>query len=97
MSGYMMFGQTLKCHTVAPTAVHAQLFKHANRKMQKKPWRKMAAERHNRERSNEEEAEREAALIRKDARRRKRIEQLGLNYDYPPLMAQRVSKKVKFR
>lgn len=96
MNGYMMFGQTLKCHTVAPAAVHAQLFKHANRKMQNKPWRRIAAERHNRDRTHDEEAAREAALLRRDARRRRRIAELGLGYEYEPLQRRKAAKIVKF-
>ena len=96
MNGYMMFGHTLRCHTIAPSDVHAQLFKHANRKMKAKPWRTIAAERHNRERTPDEAAAREAALVRRDARRQKRISELGLAYDYPALQKRKVAKKIKF-
>ena len=94
MNGYMMFGHTLQCHTVPPERVHADLFKHA--KMRVKPWRKIAAERHNRERTEEEERTRDAALIAKDQRRRERIKAAGINYEYEPLQPRAVRMKKTF-
>ena len=85
MNGYMMLSHTLRCHTIAPEDVHAEMFKHANRKMRKKPWLKMAAERHNRERSVLEERRREASLLRKDKQRHERIQKAGIEYDYERL------------
>jgi nucleolar protein 15 len=96
MNGYMMFGQTLRCHTISPQDVHSETFKHANRKMHKKPWLKLAAERHNKERTPQEEQAREDRLLQKDAKRRKRIQDLGIDYDYEPLQPRKQAVKLKF-
>jgi nucleolar protein 15 len=96
MNGYMMFGHTLRCHPIAPADVNASMFKHANRKMRRKPWLKIAAERHNRERSAAEEQRRENVLVNKDARRRAKIQQAGIEYDYDVLKPRKVAAKSTF-
>lgn len=85
MNGYMMYGQTLQCHVVPPADLHPETFRNAHRKMRRKPWLKMAAERHNRERSAEEEAKREARLLQADEARRRKIAAAGIEYTYEPL------------
>ena len=96
MDGYMMFGQTLRCHTVAPADVHAATFRHANRKMRRKPWLEIAAERHNAERTPQQERAREAKLLRKDARRKRRLAEVGIDYEYEPLQRSRQAVKTTF-
>lgn len=78
--------------------MHPQLFKGANRKFKKVPWKKIEAERVNKERTPEQAARRVAALIRKDRARRAKIAAAGIDYEYEPLEAQQPAKpkKVKF-
>lgn len=85
MDGYMMFGQTLQCHVVPPGRLHPQLFKNAHRRMRRKPWLKMAAEQHNKERTAAEEAKREQRLVQADKKRRQRITDAGIDYSYEAL------------
>lgn len=87
MNGYMLFGQTIKCHLVKPSEVHSALFKNANKRMKRKPWAKIEAERHNKERSPEEAQRRLARLIKKDGVRKKAIAAKGIEYEYEPLAA----------
>lgn len=62
------------------------------------PWRKIAAERVNKERTPEEAARRVAALLKRDKQRQKRIAAAGIDYQYEPLAAQQQqkAKKIKF-
>jgi hypothetical protein len=62
------------------------------------PWRKIAAQRVNKERTPAEAARRVAALVRKDRGRAARIAAAGIDYEYEPLAAQRPpkAKKIKF-
>jgi nucleolar protein 15 len=62
------------------------------------PWKKLDAERVNKERTPEEVARRTAALIKKDKSRRRRIAAAGIEYDYEPLSEQQPPKpkKTKF-
>lgn len=59
------------------------------------PWKKIEAERVNKDRTPEEAAARTAALIRKDKARAKRIAAAGIEYEYEPLEAQRPRKAQK--
>jgi nucleolar protein 15 len=59
------------------------------------PWKKIEAERVNKDRTPEEAAARTAALIRKDRARAKRIAAAGIDYEYEPLEAQRPQKARK--
>ncbi|KAF6257365.1 RNA-binding domain-containing protein [Scenedesmus sp. NREL 46B-D3] len=95
MDGYFMFKQKLSCRVLKQSEVHPQLFKGANRKFKKVPWKKIEAERVNKDRTPEEAAARTAALIRKDRSRAKRIAAAGIEYEYEPLEAQRPRKARK--
>lgn len=90
--------QKLTCRVLKADEVHPQLFKGANRKFKKVPWRKIEAERVNKERTPEEAAKRVASLIKKDKARQKRIAAAGIAYEYEPLAAQQAvkPKKTKF-
>lgn len=98
MDGYFLFKQRLSCRVLRAEEVHPQLFKGANRKFKKVPWRKIAAERVNKERTPEEAARRVAALLKRDKQRQKRIAAAGIDYQYEPLAAQQQqkAKKIKF-
>ncbi|KAK9823917.1 hypothetical protein WJX72_006347 [[Myrmecia] bisecta] len=85
MDGYIMFTQKLQCRVMRESEVHANLFKGANRKFKAIPWQKIEAERHNKERTIEEEAQRTARAIKRDQQRQKRIRDAGLDYEYTPL------------
>lgn len=95
MDGYFMFKQRLACRVLKADEVHPQLFKGANRKFKKVPWRKIAAERVNKERTPAEAARRVAALLRKDRARAAAIAAAGIDYSYAPLAAQRPAKAKK--
>ena len=55
MNGYMMFTQKLDCHVMPAAEVHVDLFKGANRKFKSIPWRQMEVQRHNRDRTVEQQ------------------------------------------
>lgn len=55
MDGYFLFKQKLVCHLLTPQDQHAKLFKGANKKFAKIPWQKIEAERHNKDKSAEEQ------------------------------------------
>lgn len=98
MDGYMMFGQTIKCHVLKGSEVHPDLFKNAKRKMKRKPWQKIEAERHNKDRTPDEQRKRVDRLIKKDTKRAARIKATGIEYDYESLaqVLPAASKKTTF-
>lgn len=87
MDGHFMFAQRLSVRCLRRAEVHPELFKGANRKFKQVPWRKIEAERHNRDRTPREHAARVAALLRKDRKRAAAIAAAGIDYEYEGLAA----------
>lgn len=59
------------------------------------PWRKIEAQRHNKDRSPAEHARRVAALLRRDRRRAAKIAAAGIEYEYEGLAAALPAKATK--
>ena len=83
MDNYLLFESVLKVRLMAPEECHAELWKGANRKFKKVPWRTNARETHDRERDERGEAKRAAGLLRNERKRRKAIAAAGIEYDFP--------------
>ncbi|KAI8463951.1 MAG: hypothetical protein J3K34DRAFT_442052 [Monoraphidium minutum] len=98
MDGHFMFAQRLSVRCLKRGEVRPDLFKGANRKFKQVPWRKIEAERHNKERTPQEHARRVASLLRRDRKRRDRIAEAGIDYEYDGLAAALPgkAKKIKF-
>ncbi|PSC72382.1 putative inositol transporter 2 [Micractinium conductrix] len=98
MDGYMLATQKLSARVLPASEVHPQLFKGANRVFKKMPWAKIERERHNRDLTAAEAEKRQRQAVERDERRRRRITQAGIDYDYQSLEAAlpRRSKKTKF-
>eukprot|EP00892_Ulva_mutabilis_P006766 jgi/Ulvmu1/4461/UM002_0186.1 len=94
MNGYMMFGQKLQCQVVPVDKQHAALFKGANRKMQRKPLHSMEAQRHNKQRTPEEQEARVQRLQNRSAKRQRAIHASGIEYDAPLVQPNKAQKKV---
>lgn len=92
MNGYMMFGHTLKCSLVPIEQQHPQLFKGAGRKMRKKPWLQMEADRHNMQRTPEAQQKRLGRLGARSKRRNSKIREAGIDYDGPDMQVTRPRK-----
>ena len=82
INGYMMFGQVLKCDVVNKTEIHPDLFKGCKKKFRKIPWRKIAAEFHDKQLSSSEIETRTKRLIRGENKRRKKIAEAGIDYEF---------------
>ena len=82
MDGYILTGKTLKCSIVPPENVHPEMFAGANKKLKRIPWQKMDKDRHNKVRTEEETKQRVARLVKADGKRRKRLQDLGIEYDF---------------
>jgi nucleolar protein 15 len=83
MNGYLLFESVLKVRTMTEAECHPEMWKGANRKFKQVPWQKKAADQHDRERSADEQKARSAALLRGERRRRKKIADAGIEYDFP--------------
>ncbi|GAB4816007.1 hypothetical protein N2152v2_003053 [Parachlorella kessleri] len=87
MDGYLFFGQKLVSRLLKPEECHEDLFKGANRVFTKVPWKKIEMERHNKERTPQEERLRVNKSIKKDRQRQQKIKEAGIDYKYEGLQA----------
>jgi nucleolar protein 15 len=94
MDGYMMFGRSLKCSLVPIERQHPRLFKGAGRKMQKKPWLEMEADRHNMQRTPEAQQKRLSRLAARSKRRSSKIREAGIDYEGPEVQVPKPQKMV---
>eukprot|EP01116_Phalansterium_solitarium_P014878 TRINITY_DN32778_c0_g1_i1.p1 TRINITY_DN32778_c0_g1~~TRINITY_DN32778_c0_g1_i1.p1 ORF type:complete len:271 (+),score=52.95 TRINITY_DN32778_c0_g1_i1:95-907(+) len=92
MDGYLLFGHKLVCHTVPKKEIHPGIFKNANKKFVKIPWKKIDRLQHNKEKEPEQAAKTAERLVQKEKRTRSKIAALGIDYDFPGYAGQRVTR-----
>ena len=83
MDGYLLFESIMKVKLMTPDECHPELWKGANRKFKTVPWQKKAAEKHDRALTEAETEKKNAALVKKERARRRKIEAAGIEYDFP--------------
>lgn len=93
MNGYRLFDHTLSCHLVPPHAVHERLFIGASKTFKPLPWAAIARNKHNAEKSYEQTLALNKRLVKKEQLKRKALEALGIDYDFPGYAAQVPAKK----
>jgi len=81
MDGYLMFGRRLAVQVVGPGELHAETFKNANRKFRVVPWGALEKKRREKEKTPDKVARLVEKRKRIWARRMKRIESLGIDYE----------------
>lgn len=82
MNGYHFFGQKLEVKVMQKADVHPEIFKGANRTFKRIPWREIEVKRHNKERTEEEEAKRKRRVGQAARKRAKKIAAAGIEYSY---------------
>lgn len=93
MNEYRLFDHTLSCHLVPPHAVHERMFVGANKTFKPLPWKSIARNQHNAEKSYEHALAQNKRLVKKENLKRKALEALGIQYDFPGYAAQVPAKK----
>ncbi|KAF9168046.1 MKI67 FHA domain-interacting nucleolar phosphoprotein [Actinomortierella ambigua] len=94
MNNYLLFGHQLKCKALAKNQIHPSLFEGANRKFKPVPWKKIAREKHNAEKTPEQVKQINRKLLQKESAKRAKLQELGIDYDFPGYKAQ-VKEKPK--
>ena len=82
MDQYLLFGHKLTCSVLKEEDVHKDLFKGAGKQFKKVPWRDIARERQNAPRDEEQVAKIRTRLVKQDAKKRKKLAELGIEYDF---------------
>jgi len=84
MNNYIMFGRTLKCSVLPPDRVHPNMFKNTwKRPRNPQHFVKLNQERYNAKRTPEQQEKRMQSLVNNENKKRKRLDELGINYDFP--------------
>jgi len=73
----------LVCEVIAPEKVHPKMFKGANKMYHPAPTRKIAKEKHNKPMTEERQQKTSKRLVSKETKKRKRLAELGVEYDFP--------------
>ncbi|KAL2249335.1 UNVERIFIED_CONTAM: putative RNA-binding protein.05c [Sesamum indicum] len=98
MDNYLMYEHLLQVRVVPPAQVHPKLWKGVNRWYQPLDWVQIERKRHDKERTLEQQQKLVAGIMRRDQKRRKRIEAAGIHYECPEIVGciQPTPKKIKF-
>ncbi|XP_031552845.1 MKI67 FHA domain-interacting nucleolar phosphoprotein-like [Actinia tenebrosa] len=83
MDNYMMFGRLLKCKVISPDKIHPRLWEGSNRKFRHVSRNEIAIKKQNKERNQKEHAANVKNILKKESRKRKKLEKLGIAYDFP--------------
>ena len=82
MNNYLMFNRVLKCQFLPADSVHPDTFKNAHRAFHTIDWRKFEQRRHNKPRSEDQQAKLVGKLRAKDAKKREKLAALGIDYEF---------------
>lgn len=98
MHNYLMFEHMLQVHLVPPERVHPKVWKGVSRRYKPLDWVKIERKRHDKERTLEEQKKLVEGILKRDQKRRKRIEAAGIDYECPEFVgsAQPAPKKIRF-
>ncbi|ONK62800.1 uncharacterized protein A4U43_C07F8270 [Asparagus officinalis] len=98
INGYLLFEHNLQVKLMPPERVHPKLWVGANRKFSPLNSREIERKRHNKERTLAEHQKMVKGILKRDEKRRKRIEAAGIDYECPELVGEKqpAPKKIKF-
>ncbi|KZT73049.1 hypothetical protein DAEQUDRAFT_704041 [Daedalea quercina L-15889] len=82
MDNYLLMGHILTCKVIPKGEVHPELWIGANRKWRVVPRDRIARVQHNKPRTEEEQERAEKRLLRRQAQRKRKLEEAGINYDF---------------
>eukprot|EP00897_Mesotaenium_endlicherianum_P004803 jgi/Mesen1/4350/ME000022S03635 len=82
MHNYLLFSCVLQVKLVPNEKIHPLLWQGANKKFRKVGWQKIARDRHNKERTQEEQEKVMTRLLRSEKQRRAKLQAAGIEYDF---------------
>ncbi|KAF3442802.1 hypothetical protein FNV43_RR16719 [Rhamnella rubrinervis] len=98
MHNYLLFEHVLQVHIVPPEHVHPKLWRGFNYRYKPLDWVQIERKRHNKERTFEEHNKLVEKIIKRDEKRRRRIEAAGIDYECPEIVGstEPTPKKIRF-
>ncbi|KAK2803973.1 hypothetical protein FQN50_006779 [Emmonsiellopsis sp. PD_5] len=85
MNNYLMFGHILKCRVVPNEAIHADLWKGANKRFKKTPWNAIEKRRLDAGKTREQWGKKIEAEEKKRAERAEKMKELGYEFEMPDI------------
>lgn len=98
MHNYLLFEHLLQVQVIPPEHVHPKLWKGVSRRYKPLNWVQIERKRHDKERTLEEHKKLVEGIMKRDKKRRKKIEAAGIDYECPEIVGsiQPAPKKIKF-
>ncbi|KAL3523548.1 hypothetical protein ACH5RR_016382 [Cinchona calisaya] len=98
MHNYLLFEHLLQVHLIPPERVHPRLWKGVNRWYKPLDWVRVERKRHDKERTLAEHRKLVEGVMKRDQKRRKRIEAAGIDYQCPEIVGgnEPAPKKIRF-
>ncbi|KAI0783625.1 hypothetical protein C8Q75DRAFT_725508 [Abortiporus biennis] len=82
MDNYLLTGHILTCKVIPKDEVHPELWVGANRKWRVVPSSRLARAQHNKPRTEEEQINAEARLLKRQAQTKRKLQEAGIDYDF---------------
>ncbi|XP_020601565.1 MKI67 FHA domain-interacting nucleolar phosphoprotein-like [Orbicella faveolata] len=95
MHNYMMFGRLLKCKVIPNDRVHPRLWKGSNRKFRFIPRQQNEIKKQNKPKTHEEHQKQVSNILKKEQKKRKKMKDLGIEYDFPGYVSEIKIKRPK--
>lgn len=98
MHNYLLFEHLLQVQLIPPEHVHPRLWKGVNRWYKPLDWVKIERKRQDKERTLDDHKKLVEGILKRDKKRRKRIEAAGIDYECPEMVGsiQAAPKKIRF-
>ncbi|KAL2227658.1 uncharacterized RNA-binding protein C1827.05c-like [Sesamum indicum] len=98
MHNYLMYEHLLQVRLVPPEQVHPKIWKGVSRWYKPLDWVQIEKKRHDKERTLEQQKKLVAGIVKRDQKRRKRIQAAGIDYECPEIVGcmQSGPKKLRF-
>ncbi|KAI3520370.1 hypothetical protein L1887_09755 [Cichorium endivia] len=98
MHNYLLYEHLLQVQLIPPERVHPKLWKGVNRYYKPKDWVRIERKRQNKERTFEEHKKLVDGILKREQKRRRKIEAAGIDYECPEFVGSEVSapKKIRF-
>ncbi|XP_077241188.1 RNA-binding (RRM/RBD/RNP motifs) family protein [Tasmannia lanceolata] len=98
MHNYLLFEHILQVYLIPPERVHPKLWYGVNRRYKPLDWVQIERKQHNKDRTVDEHRRMVQGILKRDQRRRKKLEAAGIDYECPEIVGsiQPAPKKIKF-
>uniref|UniRef100_A0A7N0RJ69 RRM domain-containing protein n=1 Tax=Kalanchoe fedtschenkoi TaxID=63787 RepID=A0A7N0RJ69_KALFE len=98
MHNHLLFEHLLQVYLVLPERVHPKLWKGASRRYEPLNWVEIERKRQDKERTLQEHHKLVEGILKKDKKRRRKIEAAGIDYECPEFVGETlvIPKKIRF-